>query len=108
MSVEDFLAGARVQVAGRFVGEQDRRIDRQRAGDRDALAFAAGQLFWQVLHTVVKPERGSSSSRARASTLRRGQPRRCSGRPTFSKHVKRRQQVEELKNEPDLVAPHAA
>ena len=37
-------AGARVEVAGRLVGEQHRRPGDQRTRDRDALLLAAGQL----------------------------------------------------------------
>ena len=46
---QDLGAGVSVEVAGRLVGEQDRRIDRQRAGDGDALALAAGELVGQVV-----------------------------------------------------------
>ena len=41
---EDVGGGVRVEVAGRLVGEHDRRAGRQGAGDRDALLLAAGQL----------------------------------------------------------------
>ena len=43
-SVEDLAAGARVEVAGRLVGEHDRRPRDERAGDRHALLLAAGEL----------------------------------------------------------------
>ena len=42
--IEDGLAAARVEVAGRLVGEQQHRIGHQRAGDGDALLLAARQL----------------------------------------------------------------
>ncbi len=44
--LEDHLAGVRVEVAGRFVGEDDLGIVDQRAGDGDALLLAAGKLAW--------------------------------------------------------------
>ena len=39
------FAGLRIQRRQRLVHQQDRRPHRQRAGDADALAHAAGQLF---------------------------------------------------------------
>jgi hypothetical protein len=39
----DFLLGRRVDRRGRLVEDQDARVDEQRAGDRDALPFAAGE-----------------------------------------------------------------
>ena len=44
----DLDAGLRVEVAGRLVGEQDRRIVDERPGDRDALTLAARQLVRPV------------------------------------------------------------
>jgi hypothetical protein len=41
---EDQLRGRPVDLAGRLVGEQDLRLVRQRAGDRDALLLPAGEL----------------------------------------------------------------
>src|SRR5438132_6121299 len=43
--VEDLAAGLRVEVAGRLVGQQQRRLVHQRAGDGDALALSSGQLI---------------------------------------------------------------
>src|SRR5262245_36257185 len=42
--VHDRFTVARVEVPGRFVGEQDRRAPRERAGDCDALLLAAREL----------------------------------------------------------------
>ena len=41
---DDLLAGGAVEVAGRLVGQQHRRVVGERAGDRDALLFAAREL----------------------------------------------------------------
>src|SRR5436190_13916401 len=46
--LHDFLAGLRVEVAGRLVGEQDGRVVHQGARDGDALALTAGQLVGAV------------------------------------------------------------
>src|SRR5262249_9781918 len=40
----DVAAGGRVEVAGRFVGEDDVRLHREGPGDRDALHLAARKL----------------------------------------------------------------
>ena len=44
----------RVEVTGRLVGEQDRRVVHQRARDGDALALTAGQLVRPVIHAVAE------------------------------------------------------
>ncbi len=49
---EQVLGGPRVEVAGRLVGEQQGGIRDQRAGNRDALLLAAGQLAGSVLDAV--------------------------------------------------------
>ena len=46
---EDFLAGARIEVSGRFIGEQQWRMIHEGAGDGDALLLAAGKLRWLVV-----------------------------------------------------------
>ena len=42
--VDDLSTGRAVEIAGRFVGEQQRRIVGERASDRDALLLAAREL----------------------------------------------------------------
>ena len=41
-----------VEVAGRLVGEQDRRLAGEGAGDRDALLLTARELAGQMLRAV--------------------------------------------------------
>ena len=52
---EDFLAGLRIQRAGGFVGEQDRRMVDQRARDGHALLLPARKLAGQVVDAVFQP-----------------------------------------------------
>src|SRR5258706_2246189 len=52
--LQDFFACARVEISGRFVREQNRWIDRQSAGDRNALAFASGKLLRQMIHSMTE------------------------------------------------------
>ena len=50
--LHDVARGRRVERAGRLVGEQELGAGDQRAGDRDALLLAAGELARQVLGAV--------------------------------------------------------
>src|SRR5437773_656336 len=50
--VEDDAAGCRVEVAGWFVGEEDRRAKGKGAGEGDALLLAAGELDGVVLGAI--------------------------------------------------------
>ena len=50
----DFFAGFGIEVAGRFVGQNDRRIVHQRARDRDALTLTAGQFVRLVMNAIAQ------------------------------------------------------
>src|SRR4051812_41704560 len=50
--VHDRLTALRVEIAGRFIREQDERLARNRAGDGDALLLATRELARQVLRAV--------------------------------------------------------
>src|SRR5215471_2260576 len=54
--LQDFYARLRVEVAGRLVGEQQRRMVYQRAGDGDALLLAAGELRRLVIESVTQAD----------------------------------------------------
>ena len=56
--IEDFAAGLRIEVARRFVGEEERRFVHERAGDGDALALAAGEFVGLVVHAVAEADGG--------------------------------------------------
>ncbi len=72
---EDVRAGAAVEVAGRLVGEQDRRPPDERAGDRDPLALAARELRGRVRQPVREADVVERLARPRPP-LRSGR-RRC-------------------------------
>ena len=92
--LEDLDAGAGVEVAGRFVGEEDRRVDRQRARDRDALPLAAGELLGQMLQ---RPELDEGQQLARALVDFLARPAAQVQRQADVLEARqRRQQVEEL------------
>ena len=90
-----------VEIAGGLVGQQDRRIVGERAGDRDALLFAAGELRRIVMAASRQPD----------FVEQRAAPR-CRHRPAGNLHRhqdvlerrQRRDQVEELEDEADLLA----
>ena len=48
------LRPMRVELAGRFVGDEEARLVAERARDRDALLLAAGQLGRPVMRTVAE------------------------------------------------------
>jgi hypothetical protein len=53
--VHDFGAGPGVEVAGRFVGENQAGLPGQRAGNRHALLLAAGNLAGQGFVVFAQP-----------------------------------------------------
>ena len=87
---EHLRAGARVEVAGGLVGEDDVGPGQQGAGDRDPLLLAAGQLVRAVAEPLaqaeagddgVQPGRGRAAARPAASAARcsRGRRGRAAG-----------------------------
>ncbi len=82
--LNDLRAGRGVEVAGRLVGEQDRGLDDEGAGKRNALLLAARHLGGIVRPSVPSPTRASSASaRSKASS----RPASSSGTATFSSAV---------------------
>ena len=54
--LHDSLAGLAVEVAGRLIGKQERRRADERAGNRDALLFAARQLSGPMRAPVTQAD----------------------------------------------------
>ena len=54
--VEDLVARLAIEIAGRLVAEQQRRVGDDRARDADALLLAAGQLPRIVVRAVAEPD----------------------------------------------------
>src|SRR5262245_30986238 len=71
---QDLVTGLRVEVSGRLVGEQDRRLVDERARDRHALALSAGHLVRPVMLARPEPDGLERSLGARLPLLAR-QPR---------------------------------
>ena len=48
----DLDAGLGIEITGRLVGKNDRRMIHQCAGDRDTLALASGKFVRLVVHPI--------------------------------------------------------
>ena len=100
----DFLLGLAVQVAGRFVGKEDRRIVHQGAGNGHTLLLAAGKFGRFVGETLRQPD-----LREQATGLFLRLPRRDAGDEGGNHHVLQgvefRQQVMCLEHEADPAVP---
>ena len=80
--LDDRVAGRGVEVAGRFVGEEQRRIVGQRARNRDALLLAAGELRRVMVRAVGQAHLGEQA-KSRAAAASRA-PAISIGTRTFS------------------------
>ena len=91
-----------IEVAGRLVGEQQRRIVGERPRNGDALLLSAGKLGRAVLHAVAQAEQVEQFFRA---PLRVAHGFACElhrQQDVFQRR-QRRDQVEELEDEADLL-----
>ena len=59
------LPGVAVEIAGRLVGDQDGRLDGERAGDRDPLLLAAGKLRRIVRQPLAEADLAEHGARPR-------------------------------------------
>src|SRR5450756_1811254 len=102
--VHDLDGGPGVEVAGRLIGEEDRRVVDQGARDSDALLLAARQLVGEVVSALLESHQLERlhgppfpiRPLRRGAVIEKGQfdvlERRCSG-----------EEVEPLEHEADLV-----
>ena len=100
--LEDLPARGRVEVAGRLVREQHRRLRDERAGNRDALLLPAGELGRAVRQPVAETHVGDEL--VEPAVLRLLARDRQRERDVLLR-VKHRQQVEELEDEADVLTP---
>ena len=106
--VHDLAARARIEVSGRLVREDDRRLIDERSRDRNTLLLTARQLVRKVVKAVAKPD---DLERLHGAAVALG-PLHL--RPTVVEQrqldvVERRrpgQQVEALEHESDLLVAH--
>src|SRR5437660_8618748 len=98
--VQDGLGGARVELAGRLVREQQRGLVHERARDRDALLLAPGERRRAVVHAVAEAHVAQHALGTGARVARRT-PGVARGQRDVLARVEVRQQVEALEHEPD-------
>ena len=70
--LHDLVRGARVEIPGRFVGEEQARGIDQGPGDRHPLLLAAGELARRVARAIAKPEPVQRRSRSGITRLAPG------------------------------------
>ena len=99
--LHDVAAVGAVEVAGRLVGQHDRRIVGQRARERHALLLAARELRRVVMRAAGQPDFLEQRS-ARAPRV--GDAGDLHRHGDVLVRGQRRDEVEELEDEPDLLA----
>ena len=82
--LDHLLSGLLVEIAGRLVGDEDRGIRRERAGERDALLLAARQLRGIMRQPLRQADVGQFGRRALCASAI---PASSSGTATFSSAV---------------------
>ncbi len=101
----DFGRGLRIDIAGRLVGQQDRRVMDQGASDGDALLLTARQLIGMVLLPGAEAKLFESPSRAVETALHLSgiEERECD----ILDRGGAGQQIEALEYEADALAANA-
>lgn len=102
--IRNLLAGRCVQIARRLVGDEYFGLRRQCAGDRHALLFAARQLAGIMCQSVFQTNRVQLSAGALKGIIHPSQFQR-NGDIFQRRHIG--DQMEGLKDEPDITAPKA-
>ena len=102
---EHLAAAARIEVAGRLVGEDEVGRGRERAGDRDALLLPALSWCGRCRSRGREPERLDESVDARALESARPPAVEVERQQDVAERVERRHQVERLEDESDAAAP---
>jgi hypothetical protein len=102
---DHLFAGVAVEVAGRLIGQNQRRLHDGGAGDRHALALAAGELVGPMVGAVLQAEAGERPGDAGVAL-----PGRNAGQGHRQRDIlgggQARHQMEALENEPDAFAAH--
>ena len=91
-----------VEVRGRLVGQDQQRIQRDRASDRDALLLPAAQVARSVFHSFRKIDARQQFLGALDATSARDIPAARSGTITFSSAVRLGTRLNAWKTMPTL------
>ncbi len=93
---DDLAAGSGIEVAGGFVGEEYLGLGDEGAGECDALLFAAGEVFGQVMSACIQADLLQGDFSALARVFAAGQFQR---QHDVLQGVQRGQQLEGLEHE---------
>ena len=99
--LEHLVAALGVERAGRLVGEQQRRLVGERAGDREPLPLAAREHAGRVLRLVGEAEQVEQVAGAGLGALAR-RARDHRGQRDVLEHAHALEQVEELEHDADV------
>ena len=102
--LDDLSSGRFIEIAGRLVGDDDRGIGHERAGERNALLLAAGQLGRVMVEPAAQSDRRQLVLGARECVARAGEFERH--RDVFQR-CHGRDQVEGLEHDADIPAAKA-
>jgi len=102
--LDDFASGRFVEIAGRFVGNDDGRIGRQGAGKCDPLLFAAGKLG-RIMGGALRQSDGGEL--ALGDRLWVGDAGEFERHGDILKRRHGRDQMERLKHDADITAAKA-
>ena len=105
--LQDLSARMRIQVARGFICQQNRRIHAKRPSDCHPLALAAGEFVRQMIQALAQTDQVQQLSRTFLNFLARPAAQMQRKRHVLQAR-KSRQQIEELEDEPDLVAANAS
>ncbi len=100
--VEDLVAGLAIEIAGRLVAEQQRRVGDDRAGDADALFLAARQLPRIVVARARRARRPTAPSARACLRSADRQLRQQQRQLDVARRGQHRQQVVQLEDEADV------
>ena len=103
--LDDLLAAGGVERAGGLVGQEQRGLVRERAGDREALALAAGEHAGHRRRLVADAQQVEEVAGPRLGGLA-APSRDDRGERHVLEHRHPLEQVEELEHDADVPAPH--
>jgi hypothetical protein len=107
--LEQFPAGTGIEVPGRFIGQNQPRIIGQGPGYRHPLLFTPGKLGGVMFHPLDHPDQIQKMGGFIPQPV--GEPGSTGVDPTGHHHIlpglELRQQIKELEDKPDLLAPEA-
>src|SRR5688572_398727 len=101
---DDLVARARIEIAGRLVGQEIARLHDDRSTDRDALALTARELIRPMIDARLEADRLQDRGGPLATHSRRG-ARQHERQLDVLERRQPRDQVEELEDEPDVPLP---